>query len=252
MSSSKYHHAAADGHVEPAALAVKKNSCWDQNWDYREKAGVGSKQETLKSRVEHQIVLIRHGQYESADSDFERVLTALGREQATRAGERLKELVDAGAIHPIKYVFYSPMQRATETHSFIQRHLPDTIKPQHIKPCSMIMEGAVRRPVPAHSSWKPSDEQFLKDGARVEAAFLNHVHRADEKEENNYSTVIVCHANVIRYFAMRALQLPTDAWLRTSLANASMTIIDISPTGSVSLRCLGESGFLEAKNVTFN
>lgn len=246
-------------HSEDHTKTVEPSSKWDKNWDFREPITAAtltgqdiSAEPPKKKRVRHQIVLIRHGQYEPGGTDADRILTPLGREQATCAGKRLRELVDAKQIKPIKYVFYSPMQRASETHALIQPHLPPSILPHHVKPCSMIMEGAVCRPSPKHDSWNPTDEEFIKDGARVHAAFLHHVHRAADDEDQSYSTILVCHGNVIRYFAMRALQLPTDAWLRTSVANASMTILDISPSGSVSMRCLGESGFLSAQNVTFN
>ena len=91
-----------------------------------------------------------------------------------------------------------------------------------------------------------------------------HIHRAQQLNENNektdnhdddsvsYSTILVCHGNVIRYFVMKALQLPVDAWLRTSVANSSITILSISHTGSVSLQCMGDAGFLDAGEVTFN
>ncbi len=62
--------------------------------------------------------------------------------------------------------------------------------------------------------------------------------------------VLVCHANVIRYFVMRSLQLPPNAWLRVSLPHASMTLVTIRPSGNVSLRFLGDSGFLPMEYVT--
>ena len=37
-------------------------------------------------------ILVRHGQYEMKETDEERILTALGREQANLAGERLSSL----------------------------------------------------------------------------------------------------------------------------------------------------------------
>jgi serine/threonine-protein phosphatase PGAM5 len=43
--------------------------------------------------------------------------------------------------------------------------------------------------------------------------------------------VIVGHGNVIRYFVCRALQLPPDAWLRLGLANASITVLNVRPSG---------------------
>lgn len=46
-------------------------------------------------------------------------------------------------------------------------------------------------------------QQFFEDGARIEAAFRKHIHRADPKQKQDSYEVIVCHANVIRYFVCR-------------------------------------------------
>ena len=48
--------------------------------------------------------------------------------------------------------------------------------------------------------------------------------------------ILVCHGNVIRYFVLRALQLPPEAWLRLGCFNGSITHLTIRPGGSVSLR----------------
>lgn len=68
-------------------------------------------------------------------------------------------------------------------------------------------------------------QQFFQDGARIEAAYRKYFHRADVRQENDSYTLIVCHANVIRYFVCRALQMPGEAWLRLSLNHASITWI---------------------------
>jgi len=213
----------------------------------------GKDKKKSKKRINHQIILIRHGEYESADADHKRVLTARGREQAVCAGKRLQELVDARAIHPIKYVYFSTMARATETHQLIQSQLTNTgTAPHNINPCSMIREGAVCPPSPPHSTWKPSDEDFEKDGKRVEAAFASHISRADPtEEESSYTTVLVCHGNIIRYFVLKALQLPVNAWLRTSVANCSISSLIVHSDGHVSLRGHGDSGHLNAKDITW-
>lgn len=62
--------------------------------------------------------------------------------------------------------------------------------------------------------------------------------------------MIVCHANVIRYFVCRALQIPPEAWLRMSLDHASITWISIQPSGRVTLRHLGDSGHISPEFVT--
>ena len=50
----------------------------------------------------------------------------------------------------------------------------------------------------------------------------------------------------------RALQFPPEAWLRISLAHASLTHIMIRPSGRVILRCLGNAGHLPPTKVTFS
>lgn len=250
---------------------------WDTNWDMREEIKeelyedpkdeiieeinedltdeIKQKDEKKKELVNHHIILIRHGQYEqnNGNSDEKRVLTELGREQARITGRRLKELSDAKLIHPIKYIYYSTMTRATETHNLIMESLLDeNILKHNIQPCSMIKEGAVCRPDPKHITWLPTDEDFFKDGVRVHAGFVNHIHRASVDEDANYTTVLVCHGNVIRYYMLKALQLPTNAWLRTSVANSSISMLSISPDGGVSCTNFGDSGHLPANRVTFN
>ena len=64
--------------------------------------------------------------------------------------------------------------------------------------------------------------------------------------------VIVCHANVIRYFFCRALQLPPEAWLRLCTFNCSLTYFTIRPTGTVSCRMLGDIGHLPHELCTFS
>lgn len=86
----------------------------------------------------------------------------------------------------------------------------------------------------------------------MEAAFLKYIHRAGKDEKENSSTLFVCHGNVIRYFVMRALQLPPEAWLRTAAYNASITIIEIYPSGRVSLKGFGDVGHLPADMITYN
>eukprot|EP00581_Thalassiosira_minuscula_P008958 CAMPEP_0183707838 /NCGR_PEP_ID=MMETSP0737-20130205/4281_1 /TAXON_ID=385413 /ORGANISM="Thalassiosira miniscula, Strain CCMP1093" /LENGTH=506 /DNA_ID=CAMNT_0025935569 /DNA_START=10 /DNA_END=1530 /DNA_ORIENTATION=- len=64
--------------------------------------------------------------------------------------------------------------------------------------------------------------------------------------------IIVCHANVIRYFFCRALQLPPEAWLRLCTFNCSLTYFTIRPTGTVSCRMLGDIGHLPYDKCTFS
>ncbi len=87
-------------------------------------------------------------------------------------------------------------------------------------------------------------EEFIVDGTRIEAAYRKYFHRAPAKQTTDSYELIICHANVIRYFVCRALQFPPEGWLRISLANTSITWIVIRPNGRVVLKALGDSGHL--------
>jgi len=102
------------------------------------------------------------------------------------------------------------------------------------------------------ASWDVTETDFHRDGMRIEAAFRSHIHRAEKDEKSSYTTVLVCHGNVIRYLTMRALQLDPAAWLRLSVANGSMTILSVYPSGKVSLSVLGDVGHLPTDLITYN
>lgn len=222
---------------------------WDFNWDKRDPSALvngkkkesvtedpSSEQENGKPKATRNILLIRHSQYNlSGSSDRERFLTPLGREQAELTGQRLAAL-------GLKYdlLIHSSMTRATETAHIISKHLPGV----DLVSCDLLREGAPIEPVPPVTHWKPDAVQYHEDGARIEAAFRRYIHRADPKQKEDSYEIIVCHANVIRYFVCRALQFPPEGWLRMGLNNGSITWLTIRPSGRVALRTLGDSGFM--------
>lgn len=46
-------------------------------------------------------------------------------------------------------------------------------------------------------------QQVFQEGARIEAAFRALFHRALPDQKEDSTEIIVCHANVIRYFVCR-------------------------------------------------
>ena len=52
------------------------------------------------------------------------------------------------------------------------------------------------------------------------------------------------------FYYYRALQLPPEAWLRISLHHGSITWVTIRPSGRVTLRTLGDSGFMPPAKIT--
>ena len=93
-------------------------------------------------------------------------------------------------------------------------------------------------------------QQFFQDGSRIEAAFRKYFYRAPVEQLEDSYELIVCHANVIRYFFCRALQFPGEAWLRFGLNHGSITHIVIRPDGRVGCRVLGESGYMPISKVS--
>ncbi len=146
------------------------------------------------------------------------------------------------------------MTRAHETAEVILSELldsdaeSDSIK---IEACSMLREGAVHRTDPPAPHYDPGEEKFTKDNLRVEAGFINHFHRADKDETDDYTTVLVCHGNVIRYFILRVLQLLPERWLSTAVYNCSISTINIFDSGKVSVRGVGDVGFLDPTKISY-
>ncbi|KAL1138710.1 hypothetical protein AAG570_008772, partial [Ranatra chinensis] len=199
--------------------------------------GDGIENEKKKPKAVRHIILIRHGQYNlDGITDPDRTLTELGKSQAKMTAMRLKEL-----DLPYTSLVWSTMTRAKETAMIIREALSSEI---NIQECSLLEEGAPVPPEPPIGHWKPPYHQFFQDGARIEAAYRKFFHRADMSQEQDSYDVIVCHANVIRYFVCRALQYPAEGWLRLSLHHASITWLSILPSGRVLLRCYGDAGYM--------
>jgi Histidine phosphatase superfamily (branch 1) len=185
---------ATDDKEQSKNQKVEKNphASWDKDWDMR-------KHKQNKNKVVHQIIMVRHGQYNTeSEDDAERHLTAVGRQQAETTGKRLNSLLSSGQLAPVKTVYFSTMTRATETCQLILSQITGSAtvptlastattvgvgstgiplngaepvqnkqKAMRVEACSMIREGAVCRPSPSSSGWDPSEECFEKEGARV-------------------------------------------------------------------------------------
>ena len=242
-----------------------------------------------KAGVTRHIILIRHGQYDETHAEDEkRILTPLGREQADATGERIAEMVkgidEEFGPCKVKVVRVSNLARAKETANLICQHLPDV---ERADPDPLLNEGRPCHNVPGGKASANTVARTDEDHARIEEAFKKYFHRADPPEADEDKEVaagkeapqpqdgdepvpageqkkelqphpqhefeiIVCHANVIRYFACRALQIPPEAWLRLCTFNCSLTYFTIRATGSVSCRMLGDIGHLGLSRSTFS
>lgn len=240
-----------DSWITPPSVSGK----WDHNWDRRHPEWLANvskvenetdkesrKKRSLKDKtnVRHHIILIRHGQYNiNGKTDSERTLTKLGRQQAEATGKRLQEL---GL--PFSMLIQSTITRAQETARIIEKYLKNV----SVKEDSVLSEGMPIPPDPP-IAWK-SEINFYEDGPRIEAAFRKYFHRPEHSQEKDTYVILVCHANVIRYFVCRALQFPPEGWLRLSLNHGSITWVSIRPNGRVTLRNLGDSGHMEPQLIS--
>lgn len=225
---------------------------WDSNWDRRDPSSLvhpnksednkyNEALEKVKSKAVRHLLLIRHGQYNlSGRTDEDRKLTELGRKQAHFTGLRLQEL---GL--PYTKLISSTMTRANETAKIIHQSLPTLPMCE----CPLLEEGAPIPPEPPVGNWRP-EPCFYQDGARIEAAFRKYFYRAEKNQEKDTYEILVCHANVIRYFVCRALQFPPEAWLRLSLNHASITWVSITPSGRVILRSYSDAGHMPPEAIT--
>ena len=196
--------------------------------------------------------MLIHAPYQE---DSEQILTPLGREQSHRTGQRLAEIIKGidetfGPCY-VKTLRVSDMTRAKETAEIIGQHLPDSVV--RMDPDPNLNEGLPCHSFPGESLFKDEVEEIDEGHSRLEAAFNTYFYRADEPEEEVSASdsegtdeevtigidpqhefeIIVCHANVIRYFFCRALQLPPEAWLRLNPFNCSFTYLTIYPSGPV-------------------
>jgi len=220
--------------------------------------------------VQRHIILVRHGQYdETHRDDARRKLTPLGRKQAEITAARLASMLQpalttAGREADVR-IHVSSMTRAIETADIIASRLPEHV--ERLPPNPNLSEGS-----PAHNIPKPymKPKSVHVDGARIEAAFRSLFYRARPPRKpkpvaahppdgvaaprlpRHEYDIVVCHANVIRYFALRALQLPPEAWLRFAPYNCSITHLKITPAGYVSLYALGDVGHLPMEATTFS
>lgn len=270
-------------------IPTKPYPLWDSNWDYLGILQKNSREKNLQDdsfdrpKVTRHIILVRHGQYVMDDKEDEkRILTALGRVQAKETGKRLLELITSedslsGKIQ-IKALHSSDLARAKETADIIVNEIQNNsdVILYRTKPNPFLNEGTPAHAIPRGKAFK--GEKVAKDHPRIEAAYRQYFHRHvhDDKDNTAGKTtnlkavlevdakvkqpqqhkhefeIIVCHGNVIRYFFMRALQLPPEAWLRLCTFNCSLTYFTIRPGGNVSCRMMGDIGHLSSNKTTFS
>lgn len=188
------------------------------------------------------IYLIRHGHYEEADNRDEftgKELTPLGVTQARLVASRLK-------VMPVNFtsLISSTMTRARQTAIIINQEFPQLELNQDalISECT---PPTWRKDIMANTD----SAEVFECVENIEKAFQEYF--IPSPDENDRNDIIVCHGNVIRYFVTKVLKVDTLSWLQMSITNCSLTIVRISPNGSMKLDAFSDYGHIPESLRTF-
>ena len=180
------------------------------------------------------IILVRHGVYDendARDAEVGKALLPEGREQARITGERL-----AGWPARIDVLRASTMTRARETAEIIAKALPGL---------TPVPDRNLRECEPPGNSGRTMAGLELEDAdscaARLDGDFARYFRPSPERDSTE---VLVCHGNVIRWLTCRALGADPKLWLGMSLANCSLTVIQVRPNGTCKITAVGDRGHL--------
>jgi serine/threonine-protein phosphatase PGAM5 len=188
------------------------------------------------------LYLIRHGEYvhdENCDEAVGCELDALGREQARLVAARLDAM-------PVVFTSLqtSPLTRARGTATIIAAQMPEL---------TPLVQNDIRECTP--STRRQDVMESLKPGEAVEcevqlnAAALRLLVPATGTVDAH--DIVVCHGNVIRWLVCRALGVDPQAWLGMSIANCSLTIIQVKADGSCKLISFADSGHIPWSQTTY-
>ena len=174
----------------------------------------------MKPRI---VALLRHGEYDLADhGSFG--LTTRGRDQARLAGQWVKG-------RPVEKLYSSGIVRAKETAEIIS-----PILGMPYRALNMLGEGVPT----AVKGLDASPETIAEDRARMDRAYAKFF----TYKEGELYDLIVCHANLIRYFVCKALGVNPRKWTKMVSNHASCTEIMISSKGVTRLLSYNEAGYL--------
>lgn len=216
---------------------------WKYNWD-------GKANETRGCADKH-LVFIRHGQYYNCRgySDYQKVLTPYGVAQAKEVGKYLSRL-RANLGVPLTKVVFSTMTRAKQTGEIAMREMncKDSYvqsNDSRIQETSPVWKNFVPYPELTDEKIKSSLESYHE---KVDLAFNNYFVRPISNTPE--LQLFFCHANVIRYYFTRAIQVTTQRWVKLNLCHCSVTHFTIKPNGYVLCKSFGDTGFMPGHLVT--
>lgn len=192
----------------------------------------GTKSQTKGVRT---LYLIRHGQYDHDDKrnpDVGKALVPLGIAQSRLVSNRLKSM-------PVKMssLISSTMTRARETAMIINQDFPEL----ELQQSTLIRECTP--PTWREDIMEREDAEDMKICTdNLDSAFLKYFVPSPDEEERN--DIIVCHANVIRYFVTKILKVDNMSWLQMTMGNCGLTVVRIKPDGSMKLVSFNDMGHI--------
>ncbi|CAI5720024.1 unnamed protein product [Peronospora effusa] len=218
------------------------------------------------SKTKH-FIMVRHGHYINAHmpqvSDSQQVLSQMGRQQAELTGKHLEV---AHARIPTRHhvsVYHSDMTRAVETAAIIATYFGEV----SLNSSSLLREGwpgtpyssdfTARSGVTAacnNGAFQAMQKRASVDVERMEKAFnwffFDPRQTHDENDEETYC-VLVCHANLIRFFLCRALGVdPATTWGHFEINHCGVTRIDVCADRPIKVIAVNETGHLPLSLIT--
>ncbi|KAG1711884.1 hypothetical protein DVH05_009124 [Phytophthora capsici] len=213
-------------------------------------------------RTKH-IILVRHGHYINAHvpqaSDSEQVLSQMGRQQAEMVGKCLGMAHNRIPTRHDTTIHHSDMTRAVETAGIIATNFGEV----SLNSSPLLREGWPGTPYStdpsvggarSNGSFGGIEERSRMDLERMEKAFnwffLSSGEAQDEDDEESYC-VLVCHANLIRFFLCRALGIDAaNTWGHFEINHCGVTRIDVCANRPIKVIAVNETGHLPQSLIT--
>ncbi|RLN96216.1 hypothetical protein BBJ28_00017225 [Nothophytophthora sp. Chile5] len=232
------------------------------------------------SRTTH-ILLVRHGHYASSQTpsvDLHGPLTDLGVQQARVTGKFLHDYLAKRLVLKRfeKFpVYHSGVRRAAETAQRLGEAFPAGCV--ELRENKLFREAWPGNPLPQGNRSQLAREKLdnmVADCARLKTAYRTMFRHlipedlqvrenalSDEDQELFAKTfgvrstqtrahdryrVVVCHANIIRWFVCKALGVdPDGTWGRMRYNHCGVTAFEIDSVGNVQLACMNETAHME-------
>jgi serine/threonine-protein phosphatase PGAM5 len=197
------------------------------------------------------IILVRHGHYINAHArhiqDAEQILTQLGRQQANVTGKYLEQLYSRSPTREEITIYHSDMSRAVETASIMSKVFGHC----SLSKTSLLREGYPGRPFSIENHRQVIGPAIdTKELERMELAYQTFFSQNEEEPDDRFR-VVVCHANLIRFFLCRAMKIdPVGMWGHFEINHCGVTRINICENRPIKVISVNETGHLPHTLIT--